>query len=126
MVKVVILINKNPEWEEYLQPILEELKLANITLEYIQDKLTTLHDLEDDEVTDHKEEFKNLCLFIKIQLEEKKIELSNNKLDELVKLVNDSLELLQSIEEIDWANEINKFDTKCDKIANDNNPEIIY
>ena len=69
--KVVILINKNPEWEEYLQPILEELKLANITLEYIQDKLTTLHDLEDDEVTDHKEEFKNLCLFIKIQLEEK-------------------------------------------------------
>ena len=125
--KVIMLINKNPEWEEYLQPILEELQLANVTLEYIQDKLTTLKDLEEDEETDHKEEFKNLCLFIKTQLEEKKIELSNDKLNELVNLVNDSLELLQSTEEIDWVNEIDKFNAKCDEIANEKeNTEIIY
>ena len=125
--KVVMLINKNPEWEEYLQPILEELQLSNITLEYIQDKLTTLKDLEDEEVTDHKEEFKNLCLFIKTQLEENKIELSTDKLNELVNLVNISLELLQSTDDIDWSNEIDKFNVKCDEIANnEENTEIIY
>ena len=123
--KVIMLINKNPEWEEYLQPILEELQLSNITLEYIQDKLLTLKDLEDDEDTDYKEEFKNLCLFIKTQLEENKIELIKEKLNELVSLVNDSLELLQSIEDVDWANEIDKFNAKCDEIANEN-IEITY
>jgi molecular chaperone DnaK len=124
--KVVMLINKNPEWEEYLQPILEELQLANISLEYIQDKLLTLKDLEDDEESDHKEEFKNLCLFIKTQLEENKIELSNEKLNELVNLVNVSLELLQSNDEIDWANEIDKFNAKCEEIANEETSEIVY
>jgi molecular chaperone DnaK (HSP70) len=116
--KVVMLINKNPEWEEYLQPILEELQLSNITLDYIQDKLITLKDLEDENITDNKEEFKNLCLFIKTQLEEDKINLSNDKLNELVNLINNSLELLQSTDEIDWSNEIDNFNTNCDKIAN--------
>lgn len=125
--KVVMLINKNPEWEEYLQPILEELQLSNITLEYIQDKLLTLKDLEDDEETNYKEEFKNLCLFIKTQLEEKKIELIDEKLIELEKLVNNSLLLLQSTEEIDWFNEINNFNAKCEEFANENeNIEITY
>ena len=123
--KVVMLINKNPEWEEYLQPILEELQLANVSLEYIQDKLETLKDLEDDEETDHKEEFKNLCLFIKTQVEERKIELSNDKLNELINLVNESLELLQSTDEINWSNEIDNFNAKCEAIANENT-EIIY
>ena len=123
--KVVMLINKNPEWEEYLQPILEELQLSNITLEYIQDKLLTLKDLEDDEGTDYKEEFKNLCLFIKTQLEENKIELIKEKLNELSILVNDSLELLQSKKDVDWTNEIDKFNAKCDEIANENE-EITY
>jgi molecular chaperone DnaK len=117
--KVIILLNKNPEWDEYLQPILEELQLSNITLEYIQDKLLTLKDLEDDEVVDHKEEFKNLCLFIKTQLEEDKIKLVTEKFNELVLLVNDSLELLQSTDEIDWSSEIDKFNNKCEEISNE-------
>lgn len=116
--KVIMLINKNPEWNEYLQPILEELQLSNITLEYIQDKLLTLKDLEDETDTDYKEEFKNLCLFIKMQLEENKIELSNEKMNELVSLVNISLELLHSTQEINWENEIEKFNSFCDVIAN--------
>lgn len=117
--KVIILLNKNPEWDEYLQPILEELQLSNITLEYIQDKLLTLKDLEDDEVVDHKEEFKNLCLFIKTQLEEDKIKLVTEKFNELVLLVNDSLELLQSTDEIDWSSEIDKFNNKCEEISSE-------
>jgi len=117
--KVIILLNKNPEWDEYLQPILEELQLSNITLEYIQDKLLTLKDLEDDEVVDHKEEFKNLCLFIKTQLEEDKIKLVAEKFNELVLLVNDSLELLQSTDEIDWSSEIDKFNNKCEEISSE-------
>jgi molecular chaperone DnaK len=116
--KVIMLLNKNPEWEEYLQPILDELQLANITLEYIQDKLTILQDLEDDDTTDHKEEFKNLCLFIKSQLEENKIELDIDKINKLSLLINQSLELLDTNEEIDWFNEIEKFNNKCDEIAN--------
>lgn len=117
--KVIMLLNKNPEWEEYLQPIIDELQLSNITLEYVQDKLLTLKDLEDDETVDHKEEFKNLCLFIKTQLEEDKIKLIDEKFNELVLLVNDSLELLQSTDEIDWSVEIDKFNNKCEEISND-------
>jgi hypothetical protein len=125
--KVIMLLNKNPEWEEYLQPILDELQLSNITLEYIQDKLTILKDLEDDDTTDHKEEFKNLCLFIKSQLEENKIQLDNIKTNELSLLINQSLELLDTNDEIDWSNEIEKFNAKCDEIANNNEvSEIIY
>lgn len=114
--KVIFLLNKNPEWSEYLEPILDELQLTNITLEYIQDKLLILKDLEDDENND-KEEFKNLCLFIKTQLEEKKIDLTNEKLNELEDLINYSLKLLESTENIDWSNEICNFNSKCDLIT---------
>lgn len=116
--KVVMLINKNPEWEEYLEPIIEELQLTNITLEYIQDKLSILSDLESEETIDYKSEFKNLCLFIKTQLEENKIQLSNDKLNELFNLINKSLELLESTEIIDWFSEIDNFNKKCEEISN--------
>lgn len=114
--KVIVLLNKNPEWSEYLEPILDELQLTNITLEYIQDKILILKDLEDDENND-KEEFKNLCLFIKTQVEEKQIDLSNEKLNELEDLINYSLKLLESTENIDWYNEICNFNNKCDLIT---------
>ena len=116
--KVILLINKNPEWNEYLEPILEELALSNVKLEYIQDKLNIIKDLEEDTDVNHKEEFKNLCLFIKTQLEENKIELSNEKLNEIIILINQSLDLLQLNEDINWECEINNFNNKCEEITN--------
>jgi molecular chaperone DnaK len=116
--KIIMLLNKNPDWKEYLEPILDDLQLTNISLEYIQDKLTILKDLEDNDNTDHKEQFKNLCLFIKTQIEENKIELSNDKLNELFNLINKSLELLESTNNIDWLKEIDNFNFVCDKIYN--------
>jgi molecular chaperone DnaK len=120
--KLIMLINKNPEWEEYLQPILDEIQLTNITLEYIQSKLLILKDLEEDDNNNnnhnYKEEFKNLCLFIKNQIEEEKIKINNDKLNELIILVNTSLLLLQSNNDIDWSNEIDNFNNKCTQLAN--------
>jgi hypothetical protein len=57
--KVKMLLAKNPEWGEYLNPILEELQLNNITKEYIEDKMNIIKDLDDNnENQDYKEQYK--------------------------------------------------------------------
>jgi molecular chaperone DnaK len=117
--RIIYLINKNPEYDEYLNPILEKLSLTNISLEYLQDKLDIIKELEDDEPKNYYEEFKNICLFIKTQLEENKIELSYNKINELSDLINNSIILIESNNEnINWENELNIFNQKCEDINN--------
>jgi molecular chaperone DnaK len=117
--RIIYLINKNPEYEEYLNPILEKLSLTNISLEYLQDKLDIIKELEDDEPKNYYEEFKNICLFIKTQLEENKIELSDNKINELSVLINNSIILIESNNEnINWENQLNIFNQKCEDINN--------
>jgi molecular chaperone DnaK len=117
--KVTFLLNKNPEWSEYLTPIIENLSLTNISLEYLQDKLQTIKELEedDDNTASFKEQFNNLCLFIKSQLEEHKIIIDNDKLNSLHELVNKSLVLLDNNNnEIDWEYELNNFNQQCELI----------
>jgi molecular chaperone DnaK len=117
--RIIYLINKNPEYEEYLNPILEKLSLTNLSLEYLQDKLDIIRELENDETKNYYEEFKNICLFIKNQLEENKIELSKNKINELSELINKSIILIESNDEnINWENELNTFNQKCEDINN--------
>jgi molecular chaperone DnaK len=117
--RIIYLINKNPEYEEYLRPILEKLSLTNLSLEYLKDKLDIIKELEDDEPKNYYEEFKNICLFIKTQLEENKIELSNDKINELSDLINNSIILIESNNEnINWENELNTFNQKCENINN--------
>ena len=44
--KVKLLLEKNPEWEEYLSPILENLSYNNVSIEYINEKLNDIKELE--------------------------------------------------------------------------------
>jgi len=43
--KVKLLLEKNPEWEEYLSPILENLSYNNVSIEYINEKLNDIKEL---------------------------------------------------------------------------------
>ena len=117
--KINYLINKNPEYEEYLNPILEKISLTNISLEYLLDKLENIKELEEDESTNYYEEYKNICLFIKTQLEENNIQLDNVKLEELINLVNNSILLIETnYEDTNWENELTIFNQKCENINN--------
>jgi hypothetical protein len=112
--KVIFLLNKNPEWEEYLNPIIEKLTLTNVTLEYLQDKLETIKELDDEEVVSYKDQLNNLCLFIKTQIEEGSINIDNSDLSKLIDLVNGSLELLENNSDIDWEIKLNDFNQQCE------------
>jgi molecular chaperone DnaK len=120
--KIIILLNTNPEWFEYLNPILDDLSLTNITLDYIYDKLDIIKDLEDNENNiDYYEQFKNICLFIKSQIEEGLIVLNSDKLNELINLINSSLILIQNNDlDTNWEEEISIFNKKCELINFDN------
>lgn len=114
--KVKMLLAKNPEWGEYLNPILEELQLNNITKEYIEDKMNIIKDLDDnDENQDYKEQFKNVCLFIKNEINCGNITLNEENMINLNQLIIDALILLDSeSESINWENELDNFNTKCE------------
>lgn len=114
--KINFLLITNPEWNEYLNPILEKLTLSNITLEYLQNKLEMIKELEDEE-NDHKVEFSNTCFFVKTQLEEGNIILSDEKKIKLVNLINNSL-LLLDMSDINWEEELIKFNKECEDINN--------
>ena len=114
--KVIILLNKNPEWEDFLNPILEELTLNTVSVEYLQDKLETIKELEDDnEDINYKEEFKNLCLFIKAEIETNKLNLDSTKLQELTELINKSLLILDD-QDINWEQKLNELNEYCNKL----------
>jgi len=114
--KVKMLLAKNPEWGEYLNPILEELQLNNITKEYIEDKMNIIKDLDDnDENQDYKEQFKNVCLFIKNEINCGNINLNEENMITLNQLIIDALILFDSeSESINWENELDNFNTKCE------------
>jgi molecular chaperone DnaK len=121
--KIIMLLNTNPEWTEYLNPILDDLTLTNISLDYIHDKLDIIKDLEDnttsDTEIDYFVQFKNICLFIKSQIEEGFIILYIDKIYELTKLINSSLILIDdNPPNTDWENEIFIFNQKCELINN--------
>ena len=44
--KVKSLLEIHPEWEEYLTPVLENLSYTNVSIEYINEKLNDIKELE--------------------------------------------------------------------------------
>lgn len=122
--KVNELLIKNPEWDEYLQPILEQLSFTNVTIEYIQDKLNILKELEDDEIIPPKDELKNLCLFLINEIEQEIIDLPKVKINKLNNLISETLTKLNSDtdDNYNWEDELNNFNNICENINN----EIIY
>jgi hypothetical protein len=111
-----MLLAKNPEWGEYLNPILEELQLNNITKEYIEDKMNIIKDLDDNnENQDYKEQFKNVCLFIKNEINCGNINLDEEIMIKLNQLITDALILLDSESDtVDWENQLDTFNKKCE------------
>jgi hypothetical protein len=58
--RIRILLAKNPEWSEFLNPVVEELEYESVTIDYINEKLSLLEQLEEDneivENRDYKQE----------------------------------------------------------------------
>ena len=112
--KINYLIHKEPDYKEYLEEILEQISYTNISLQYIQDKMDNLNSLFETN-TNYKEQFKNICLFIKNQIDENKINIPN--LNELVNKVNESLSLFDNNDnEINWYEKFLEFNQFCENI----------
>ena len=107
-------MHKEPDYKEYLEEILEQISYTNISLQYIQDKMDNLNSLFETN-TNYKEQFKNICVFIKNQIDENKINISN--LDELVNKVNVSLSLFDNNDnENNWYEKFLEFNQFCENI----------
>jgi molecular chaperone DnaK len=112
--RINILINKNPEWKEYLEPVIEELSYNNVSNEYIEEKLKLLTELEDGNTEkNYKKEFHNLCLYLKSEIELGNIVINEDKINKLVNLINSNLDLLNNNENYDWETKINELNDYC-------------
>lgn len=119
--KISVLLGKNPEWREYLEPVLEELSYNSCSIDYINDKLNTLQELEDTEERDYKQELNNLCLYLKSELEVGSINMGSDKNHMLVELINKNLELIVNKDmsnNINWEEQLNILNKDCEKIYN--------
>ena len=116
--RIDLLLVKNPEWYEFLQPIIEELSYTNITIEYINDKLILLDQLEDNTDIDYKKEVNNLCLYLKSELENGSIDIGEKNIL-VIELINKTLLLInQNLENIDWKEQLEILNKKCEEIYN--------
>ena len=114
-----LLLAQNPEWSDFITPLLEDLELSNLSYEYLEDKLKILKELQDDETfeRDYKEELKNLCIYIKNEIDENQVDLEENKKQQLVQLITNNLELLESTDEsINWDEKLKEFNNGCESI----------
>jgi molecular chaperone DnaK len=118
--KIDLLIVKNPEWDEFLQPVLEEISYNTVTIDYINEKLALLTELEDSDEKphDHKQEVNNLCLYLKSEIESGSIDLGV-KNEILIQLINDTLLMVeQNMEIVDWKAQLDILNKKCEDIYN--------
>ena len=112
--RINLLLNKNPEWKEYLEPVLEELSYINISNEYIEEKLKLLSELEDNDTNkDYKSEFHNLCLYLKSEIELDNLKLNDESINKLINLINSNLDLLNNNVNQDWESKINELNNFC-------------
>jgi len=123
--KINILLIKQPEWEEYLNPVLEELGYNTVTIDYINDKLKLINDLDDDQPNkNYKQDAINLCLYLKTELESGNINLGDIKNNLLIELINNNLVLFDEndendeTDETDWEEALNEINIQCENIYN--------
>ena len=123
--RIKLLLVKNPAWEEFLQPCIEELSFNTVSSNFINDKLKLLDELENENkntIRDYKQEVNNLCLYLKSELELGALDLDNNKTELLILLLNeniDKINIKNTINDtIDWEEQLNIINKKCEEIYN--------
>ena len=126
--RIKILIAAHPDWEEFLAPVLEELGYNTVTIDYVNDKLKLLEELEEDDensgtnvddTRDYKQEVNNLCLYLKTEIESGSIDLGPEKNSQLINLVNENLEninLDSNVFTIDWKHYLEVLNKTCEEL----------
>lgn len=122
--RIKVLLVKNPEWEPFLAPVLVELEYNTVTMDYVNDKLKLLEELETDDeqvedTKDYKQEVNNLCLYLKTEIEAGTIDLGAEKNTLLINLINENLENLNLDSEvfvIDWKHYLSVLNARCEDI----------
>ena len=117
-----LLLVKNPSWAEHLQPIIEKLSYCNTPIDYINDKLLFLDELEkDNEEKDYKQEYINLCTFLKNELIYGSIDLDENRNKLLTDLINEHFTNIHTnniVDTNDWKCRLDTLNKQCDDIYN--------
>jgi len=117
--RIDLLLIKNPKLDEFLNPILEQLSYNTVTDEYIQDKLEFCSELDSEQNTrDYKMELNNLCLYLKNEMECGNIKLDSYGGIQLIELINSRLDMILHNTNINWEEQINIFNKKCEEIYN--------
>jgi molecular chaperone DnaK len=114
--RIELLLAKNPDWEEFLNPVLESIAYSSCTSEYVNDKINLLNELESSDTNntrDYKEELKNLCLYLN-----KEIELGSITDETLINMINNNLVICNSNSDINWEEKLNILNKKCEEIYN--------
>jgi len=120
--RIGILLAKNPEWSEFLDPVLEEISYENVSIDYINEKLSLLEQLEEDneciDNKDYKQELNNLCLYIKSEIESGNIDLGDKNII-LIELINNTINLFnENSININWKEQLDLLNKKCEEIYN--------
>ena len=114
-----LLLAQNPDWSDFIKPLLEKLELSNFTTEYLQEKLIVLKELQDNDEEfkrDYKEELKNMCIYLKTEIDEEQLELSENKKNILIAIITETLESMENYDEINWEDKLRDFNKSCEEL----------
>jgi molecular chaperone DnaK len=114
-----LLLAQNPEWSDFIKPLLEKLELSNFTTEYLQEKLIVLKELQDNDEDfkrDYKEELKNMCIYLKTEIDEDQLDLSENKKKLLIDIITETLDTIENHDDINWEDKLIDFNKLCEEL----------
>jgi hypothetical protein len=117
-----LLLVQNPDWSDFIKPLLEELEITNLSIDYLQDKLSILKELQEDDnddegSRDYKEELNNMCIYLKTELDQNQIDLSEDKKIVLTAIIIENLdEIEKNIPEINWEEKLKEFNKACESL----------
>ena len=114
-----LLLAQNPDWAEFLNPLLDELEITNLSIEYLQEKLIILKELQNENVIerDYKEELKNMCIYLKTEIEEGQIILEDTKKQTLIDIITNNIDLINNTDiDINWEEKLKEFNCSCENL----------
>ena len=103
---------------DFIQESYELLKITNIKLIELENKLTQFDNMFD--IVDYYDEFTQLCFFLKEQLINNQLEIKDCEKKTLKKYILKKIDLIKNKnkDKIDWKLELNNLNIFCDKIYN--------